>query len=804
MSVKRIVCFSICLATNYLLLHAESKKTLEAIYLTQPLKVDGYLNEAAYLNAKPARDFVQIQPYNGRPSYQPTEVSVFYDENALYLGAMLYDSCPDSIFNYLTERDRTSKSDYFGVYIDPYNQGQIAYGFFITPAGVQIDIKATKSSDDNEDAGWDAVLETKTRVADNGWVVEMRIPYSALRFSKKSSTNWGLNFIRNIRRYNSNNSWNLIDRKVSGFIHQSGELTGLKNIKPPVRLSVNPYLSGYYEPGNKSKSAFVYKGGVDVKYGVNDAFTLDMMLIPDFGQVQSDDQQLNLSPYELYYDEKRQFFTEGTELFNRADIFYSRRIGAAPKFSADNSLLKNETVASTPLETKIVNATKFSGRTNKGWGLGILNAMTLPSYAEIENTETGYERKQLVQPFTNYNVLVVDKTLNNNSYVSVINTNLSMYDHSFYANVTATEFSLRNKSATYALKGNAAISSRYNNENETGLKAKIGIEKVKGKLFWGLYEHFYDDKYNPNDMGYLQHNNRVTTEAWMYYQIIEPFAVFKEANGLFWWNYNRMYNPNTFFDHEMGYDLTARLRNNYDITTNFFFRTNQYDYYEPRVAGRYFYDPALFYFKFKIESDLRKPLTVGASYKYTYQPVFSHYCNDYLLTLDWKIGQHLNLSYDVNYTDSRKDRGYVAIGNGNDSIVFAQRNVYSLSNIFQIGYVLNNKSNISLRARHYWSGVENNRYFVLNQDGHLSDYKKYTGSADLNYNALTMDVIYSWIFAPGSEISIGLKTLAYTYTSTPDFSYWNNLKNSWLSKDNIVSLKVLYYIDYNKLFKKQK
>ena len=279
---------------------AQTKKSVEAYRIATPLTIDGKLTEPDYTRALPAKDFVQIQPYNGKPSYEPTEAYFFYDETAIYVGVKLYDN-PDSIFNYLTERDNPGMADYFGVYIDPYNQGQLAFGFFVTPAGVQADIKATKSDEDTEDTNWNAVWESKTQINSDGWTVEMKIPYSAIRFTKNQKSAWGLNMFRNIRRHNSNNSWNFIDRTVSGFIHQEGQLTGIENIKPPVRLSFSPYLASYYQPKSKdAKAGFLYKGGMDLKYGISDAFTLDMMLIPDFGQIQSDDQKLNFTPYELY------------------------------------------------------------------------------------------------------------------------------------------------------------------------------------------------------------------------------------------------------------------------------------------------------------------------------------------------------------------------------------------------------------------------------------------------------------------------------------------------------------------------
>jgi hypothetical protein len=780
---------------------AQEKKTVEAQFLTKPLIIDGVLNEAIYATTKPAADFVQLQPYNGKPSLQPTEAYYFYDESAIYVGAMLYDNQTDSIFDYLTQRDDIGMSDYFGVYIDPYNSGQVAYGFFITPAGVQTDIKASKSDGDMEDGNWNAVWESKTRITDKGWVIEMRIPFSALRFSEKSGSIWGLNMFRNIRRYNSNNSWNFVDRKVSGFIHQQGQLVGIKNIKPPVRLSFSPYLAGYFEPKNNSK--FLYKGGLDVKYGINDAFTLDMMLIPDFGQIQSDDQELNLSPYELYYDEKRQFFTEGTEMFQRANIFYSRRIGAAPKFSANDKLQTNETIKYNPSETQLVNATKISGRTDKGLGIGVLNAMSLTSNAIAENEISHQTREIPVQPFTNYNVMVMDKSLKNNSYISLINTNVSMANHPFRANVTATEFELRDKTKTYALKGKGGVSTRGDSITENGYFGTLGFEKNKGKFYFGLNEKIYSDKYNPNDLGYLQRNNQVTTEAWMYYQIIEPFWIFREINADVWWNYNRMYKPNTLYDNEFGCDLKARFKNNYFFSSEGHFSTNQFDYYEPRVQDRFYINPYNLDFEFNLNTDQRKWLNFGFAYEIEMQAEIKRISHNMAVETNLRAGQRLNFSYLLAYGLSTNERGFAKYRASENKILFSQRQVNTIMNTFESTYVINNKSGISLRARHYWSGVENNEYYDLQLNGRLLVNNTFNENLNQNYNAFTVDMIYRWIFAPGSELSLAWKTLSYSNDNLMQNNYFDNLQKSWQNQTNSLSLKLLYYIDYNS-FKKKK
>jgi len=782
---------------------SQEKKSVEAIRISTPLTIDGILDEAVYKEAKPATDFIQIQPYNGKPAMQPTDAYFFYDQTAIYVGVMLYDK-PDSIFNYLTQRDNIGLSDYFGVYIDPYNQGQLAYGFFITPAGVQVDVKAIKGDSDNEDANWNAVWESKTRITDKGWTVEMRIPFSELRFSEKTGSTWGMNMFRNIRRYNSNNSWNFLDRNVSGFIHQEGQLTGIKEVKPPVRLSFSPYLATYFQPKNAgSSSSFLYKGGLDLKYGINESFTLDMMVIPDFGQIQSDDKKLNLTPYELYYSEKRQFFNEGTELFQRGNIFYSRRIGAAPLFSADNTLSANEVVDFYPNETQLVNATKISGRTTDGWGIGVLNAMSLPSYAKVKDTLSGNTRNVVVQPFTNYNVMVVDKSLKNNSYISLINTNISMFDNPFRANVTATEFQLRDKSKTFALKGKGGISYRGDSTRETGYYGFLALQKNKGKLQYGVSQNMYSNKYNPNDLGYLQRNNQYLTETYIYTQKVEPFWIILEYNGNIWWDYIRMYNLNTLYGNQLGYNANVTFKNNYNANINGGYDTKLFDYFEPRVTGRFYTKPHNYNCNFNLNTDFRKPLSFYFHYGYSSQPSISQYANfgDFQATL--RAGQRFEFNYMFSFNNSINDKGFVDKNDANDSIIFARRNLNSLENILSASYILSNKASLSLRVRHYWSGASNKNYYLLAQDGSLKEYPAYTQNKDQNYNAFTIDMIFTWNFAPGSELACAWKNSALSGQDIYISNYWTNLHDTLLDQTNSLSVKVLYYIDFNR-FKKKK
>ncbi len=799
--------FTILVLLVATLLSAQEKKTTEALYISTPLTIDGILDEPVYAQAKAAVDFLQIQPYNGKPSFQPTEVRIFYDQTAIYVGAMMYDSAPDSIYNFFSERDNIGSSDYFGIYFDPYNQGQLAYGFFITPAGVQTDLKAIKAEYDNEYENWNAVWQSKTRVTDKGWIVEMRIPYSALRFPEKGGGTWGLNIFRNIRRYNSNNSWNFLNREVSGFIHQEGQLTGIKDIRPPVRLSLSPYAAAYTEfKGDGSSPEYTYKGGMDLKYGISESFTLDMMLIPDFGQIQSDDKQLNLSPYEIYYDEKRQFFTEGTELFQRADVFYSRRIGSTPFYSEkpEEELVAAEKVIYNPTETQLINATKVSGRTPSGWGLGMLNAISVPSFAKVRDSITGVERKIEVQPYSNYNVAVIDKSLKNNSYFSLINTNMTLFNDPFRANVTATDFQIRNKKKTFAIKGKGGISTRNENGKETGFFSGLSVDKNSGKLLYGISELIHSDKYNPNDLGYLQRNNDMVTESYINYNIIEPFGIFREMHLNAWWDHIRMYKHNVLFGNQVGFNYYSLFKNNYAMELNLSFNANEHDYYEPRVEGQYYLSSYRYRANVWLSTDRRKPVNVNMDLGMTRVPETDEYRNDGDVNLNIRLGRRCQLYYGFMFENLMNDRGYVDKTDSEDTIYFARRDVRTIENTIRASYSFTNNASLSLRIRHYWSGADNKEYFQLQEDGSLAPDPDYLQNQDQNYNAFNVDMIFRWIFAPGSEFTLSWKNSIYTDGEDVNPDYFDNLSNTWHSDQiNSLSVKILYYIDYNSLRKKK-
>ncbi|HMJ47633.1 MAG TPA: DUF5916 domain-containing protein, partial [Ferruginibacter sp.] len=429
----------------------DTARSIQAQRVNQVIKIDGELNEEAWKSAPVINKFVEQRPVFGRSEAEKTktEMWILYNDNAVYVAGFCHESTKDSISSELAGRDNPGINDFAGIMFDTYRDKINGVGFYVTALGEQFD---SKYSLNNEDLSWSTVYQTATKITTEGWFFEMKIPYSALRFSNNQVQSWGINFIRKRTKAGRQFTWNPLNPNVFGLMSQCGILTNVENIKSPIRLSFSPYFSSYLSqaPGQSKKWASTVNGGMDVKYGISKSFTLDMTLIPDFGQVQSDNQVLNLSPFEVRYNEKRSFFTEGTELFNKGNLFYSRRVGGVPlnyslpgiKGSDSATVIKN------PIETKLVNATKISGRTAKGLGIAFFNAITKPQNAIIEDSNHVQFEYQ-TNPWTNYNILVVDQTLKNSSSITLVNTNVLRNGKDYDANVIAGLFDLYDNNVSW-------------------------------------------------------------------------------------------------------------------------------------------------------------------------------------------------------------------------------------------------------------------------------------------------------------------------------------------------------------------
>jgi len=787
-------------------------KIVNATRIALSPKIDGNLDDEAWKSAEIASDFIQRSPTPGINSSKKTEVKIIYDDIAIYIGAMMYDEHPDSILRELTTRDNEANADMFGLIIDTYNDDLNGYGFFVSAAGVQID--ARYSSGGNQDFYWDAVWFSQVKIHENGWVAELKIPYSALRFPKTEKQNWGVNFIRKIRRIREDSFWNEIKPQVNGLVNQFGDITGIENIKSPLRLSVTPYVSAYLEnypynqPG-KSNNSYSFNGGMDIKYGINESFTLDMTLVPDFGQVQSDNQVLNLSPFEVQFNENRQFFTEGTELFNRAGLFYSRRIGGEPLnyYEPYNQLNENEYVKENPAASQLLNATKISGRTKKGLGIGLFNATSKPMFATVGDS-LGNNRKIETSPLTNYNILVFDQSLKNNSYISLINTNVTRNGKDYDANVTGTEFKLTNKKNTYSISGNGALSQLYYADTTPtfGYKYALNTGKISGTWQYGGSLSVKSDKYDPNDLGIQFQNNTLETFVWGSYNIFKPVWRITNLRAELGTGYSRLYKPGMLWNYNIWGDLYTNFRNFLSMGGGFNLEPIiTYDHWEPRITGRYYEYPKDYMGYYWFSTDYRKKFALDVSVNYRYFEENNRYNYSFKISPRYRANNRLLFVYNFNRDYLNDDIGFVNYNATDDRITFGRRNLLTLTNLLSVDYKFTALMALTLRARHYWSKAEYQQYYTLSDKGKLFDNSQYTGNSNVNFNAFNIDLVYRWRFSPGSELSIVWKNSIYTRGKEIIQSYSKNadlVLNS--PQTNSFSIKLLYYLDYSMVKRKKK
>jgi len=388
---------------------------VKAIRAADPIRIDGRLDDAAWTRAEPSSDFRQRDPEEGAAPSERTELRVAYDEDALYVGIRLFDDAPKRIVRQLTRRDQSGDADRVTLYLDPHHDHLTGVEFEVSAAGVQRD--AVIFNDSWSDDSWDAVWESAVSVDEQGWSVEMRIPFSQLRFPRQDSAVWGINVSRFIHRKNETDWLEMVPKKESGLASRMAHLTDLDGISPRKAFSAVPYVvarGAFINPaegdpfndGSQAGSGF----GADLKYGVTSNLTLDATINPDFGQVEVDPAVVNLTQFETFFQEKRPFFIEGAQIFenfghngansfwgfNRSepDLFYSRRVGRNPHGEPESDFVD------APSATTILGAAKLTGKTASNWSVGVLEALT---GAEWARTATGgVMGREQVEPLTNY------------------------------------------------------------------------------------------------------------------------------------------------------------------------------------------------------------------------------------------------------------------------------------------------------------------------------------------------------------------------------------------------------------------
>ena len=801
---------------------APPPKELPAKRTTQSVKIDGLINDSAWKDAAMMTNLIEFRPKMGAvEAYEVrTETYLMYNDEGIYFGGFCYERTKDSIAKELSGRDGFGANDYVGIIFDTYYDKLNGFEYFVTPLNEQWDAKMSPGGDNGgEDFTWNAVWKSGAVIHDNGWSFEMFIPYSAIRFGKKDVQNWGLNITRRRRKTEQQSTWNPVDVNVSGFLTQEGLWTGITNIKPPLRLQFSPYFSmyanhyPYNQPGIENTTTS-FNGGMDVKYGINQAFTLDVTLIPDFGQVQSDNHVLNLTPFEVKYNEYRPFFTEGTELFNKGNLFYSRRIGGTPIHMYDvyNNINADEKVIRNPTESKLVNASKISGRTQKGLGIGFLNAVTKPQHATIEHTNSKDQWKYETNPLTNYNVLVLNQSLKHNSSVSLVNTNVWRSGPDYDANVTAALFDFNNKKNMWNAGGKAAVSNLIgyepNGDTKTGYSQQLYFGKISGRFNFNVWQELTDTKYSSNDMGYFTNNNFLDHGLWVGYRWTKPKNWYNRIGINFNANISQLFTKIGNIDEKyqrsnLNFNGHVQTKKLLWFGTFWNYTPKQNDFYEPRNTGWFFQRGSSAGGGGWFETNYAKKYSVYT--EIAARQFFNFYDQfnlDAFVNQNYRFNNQFSLSYRLGYQPQFNGMGYTTTLP--TEIIFAKRDVKTIENILSAKYNFNNMMGINLRIRHYYSSVDNKEFFTLQQDGSLIPNSSYVENKDQNANFFNVDMVYTWQFAPGSFINVVWKNAVYDYTNVVEKSYFKNLGNTMeADQNNNISLKVIYFLDYLQLKKKK-
>ncbi|MFQ5535854.1 MAG: DUF5916 domain-containing protein [Gemmatimonadota bacterium] len=568
---------------------ADTPLVLEAAPLAGSIEVDGRMDEEAWRRATIATGFVQFQPHVGDPASEKTEARVLYGKEALYVFIKAYERNPDQIVGQLTRRDQDSYSDYVGVVVDSYFDRRTAFQFMVNPVGVKTDVY--RFDDTNEDSGWDAVWDVATAREADGWTAEFRIPYSQLRFSDKADQTWGINFFRQIARKEELDLWAPISPEDGAVVSRFGELRGLRGIEPPNRLELLPYTLARLEraPGDEAnpfyqRTATSGRVGADIKYGVTGNLTLDVTINPDFGQVEADPAQVNLTAFETFFPERRPFFLEGASIFNfgialgdgdGADesLFYSRRIGRAPQGRPGGGYVDVDR------QTTILGAWKLSGKTANGWSIGALHAVTAEERARVA-PPSGNVYEEPVEPLSNYGVLRVQKDFRDGrTAVGFIGTgarrDASVADAlglrregyaggiDFRHRFAGDRYSIDGYVLGSLVRGSAeAIAAtqrsparyfqrpdaehvRYDptRTSLSGASAFLTVSKVAGEHWlWATGLHTRSPGFEVNDVGFQRNADSFVNFAWLGYRQNSPQGPFRRwnVNGNIWsgWNYD--------------------------------------------------------------------------------------------------------------------------------------------------------------------------------------------------------------------------------------------------------------------------
>ncbi len=785
------------------------RKTYKATRVTTTPVIDGKPFEDFWKAIPEDGNFKMIEPTVGldeRETHQ-TKFKIAYDDDALYVAAYLYDNNPDDILRQFSQRDQVfSQADLFGFFINTYNNQINQTRFYATSANALGD---AISENGREDFSFNVVFRSETSIDDQGWYVEMKIPYRTLRFNDAPVQDWSFQIFRRIRHLNEDYSYNLIDRTAGASSQYDALLTGVTNINPPLRLNLYPFAAAAVDRFD-GVDEYNFSAGMDIKYGINEAFTLDATLIPDFGQVAFDQVELNLGPFEQLFGENRAFFSEGTDLFNKGDIFFSRRIGQRPTGAGNIELFDNEDIIDNPDKSNLLNAVKVTGRNRNGLGIGILNAITERTEATIERTEITTtndtirsQRKAVTEPFTNYNMFVLDQQYGSNSSFSLANASTLRSGSFTDANVTAFVIDHNDKNLRNNYSAELKMSNRFTPDGtDTGTAVEMDWRRTSGNWRPRLSYDFVSLQWDPNDLGRNFRTNFHQFYGEMEYREFIPRGIFNSYNIEMGMRHRRSADPDFHItsDVRLSARFNTRERNSFGVNTSIDTRT--LDRFESRVTGlnvRYAPSHSMGGF---ISTDYRKKFAIDLRANYFYRFDDSEQGYSYNVSPRYRFSDKFILIYRFDWSKNDDRLSYVRTINNRTGAIVSKRNTHSVENSVSGTFNFNNREALSLSFRNFWNRASFSRNLQeLQSDGTTASSNMMIepgSNPDANFNIWNLDLSYRWRFAPGSEASLLYRNSIFNFDDNGTIGFENSLSDLFMQpvRHNL-SLRITYFLDAN-------
>ncbi|MCD4693520.1 MAG: carbohydrate binding family 9 domain-containing protein [Calditrichales bacterium] len=827
----------------------------------EPPEIDGLIDADIWDIVEWSGDFIQRSPKDGVEPSQQTAFKILYDDNYLYVLVRAYDTEPEKIVKRLSRRDGF-EGDWVEINIDSYFDKRTAFSFTASVSGVKSD-QAISNDGDRWDRTWDPIWYLKTSIDNEGWVAEIKIPFTQLRFSNhKEDQIWGLQINRRFFRNEERSHWAYFSQDESGWVRHFGELHGIKNIKPKRQIEASPYIVAKQEnfkkeAGNPYKDEGVDRGlgiGLDGKIGITNDFTLDYSINPDFGQVEADPSEVNLTALESYFEEKRPFFIEGREItsyqisggdnsYALDNLFYSRRIGRSPQYYPE---LNNNEYENRPDNTTILGAIKLTGKTKNGLSIGIIESLTAEEKSTIYNTDTDEEREITVEPMTNYFVARVQKDLNDNNTIiggmltstnrfindddlSFLNTDaysggidLTQYlkDKKYYITFKYAMSNINGNSE--AILSQQESSRRYfqrpdNNYTNfdstlTSMSGHAGTiqagKQGSSKLRWMTWITWRSPQFETNDVGFLHHSDAIFQVFWAGYRWNEPFSIFR----------NMSINMNQWSGWDFGMNS-----NFYGGNVNMFMQFKNHWFFGggPNLEGESTSNTALrggpsmkmpggFNYGIHGGTDRRKKLQIMVNTGTSWGFENSSKSTWYGIDIVYRPFDALKISFMPDYSVSTNEMQYINIEeyNGEDRYMFAQIDRITTDLTLRLDYTITPDLTIQFYGSPFISaGDYSDPKYITNpqaesfRDRYSTDVSfstdDFENGYDFNFKQFRSNLVLRWEYKPGSLLYLVWTQSKTGVSDTGEFSFIDDLDGLFnMHPYNVFLIKLSYRFAY--------